>query len=235
MGTRLVLALVLAVALAVPASANDATVLEGASAHDGLEPGAIFSSHDHIHLAEGERLVVYLKHGEMVELTGPHSGPLPVAAEGEGDADNLAMISLLVGHRGTTSTVGAFESSEPAAPVRPNVWMVDVAAAGTHCVADALRLYRARAGSAAEITAGNALVTPVTLSWPAGAHTLDLPQTLVAAGYVNVAVDGESRRFTVRQLPDGREVSDPGRLLRWFAEMGCEHQAALLIERMVTD
>ncbi|WP_146620142.1 hypothetical protein [Acuticoccus sediminis] len=222
------------------AFATDATVLEGEAARSGLKTGSIFSSRDSIHLDEGEHLVIYLQRGEMLTLEGPHDGPLPVDGAGGGDPDEVSMVSILVGHRGTTSTVGAFEATPatgaPAEPeARPNAWAVDVAEAGTSCIDGELRLFRADATREEHVTARNPLVAPVALDWPAGAHTLAVPEGLLSAGYVNIDRGERTLRFTVRRLPDDRDVSEPGKLLRWFAEMGCESQASVLIGRMVAE
>ena len=219
-----------------PALAGDATVLDGESVASGLRSGSIFSSGDVIHLDDGERLVVYLQRGEMLTLHGPFDGPLPADAGAGGDPDEVSMVSLLVGHRGTTSTVGAFEAApaDGVAPdAEPNAWMVDVAAPGESCIAGPMHLFRAEAGTGESVVARNPLVAPVTLDWPAGSHTLTLPEELLSAGYVTVVRGEETGRFSVHQLPDDRDVAEPGKLLRWFVEMGCRRQAAVLIGRMV--
>jgi hypothetical protein len=231
---RIVGAVFFSLALTVAAAASDAVVVDGAASRDGLAPGSVFSAGETITLLPGERLHVLLRSGRLVEVVGPFSGRVAAAAAPRGaDGGALDTVSALVlGRRGTRTVLGASRESAMVPVVPPDVWLIATDASGVRCVDGPPRLWRRDTSSAADVAAHGAAGRSGPLTWPAGEATLALPADLAAPGPLVVTIGEVVRRFELRPVPPGRDLADPGRLLLWFAEAGCVHQARLLLDRL---
>lgn len=232
-------ALVIAIALAGAALAEDVVVIDGAASRNGLVPGSVFSSDDTISLGAGERLHVLLQSGALVELAGPFQGRLSaVAAAGGGsDAGSLdTLAALLVGRRGSQRVLGASREATPGfAPVAPDVWLIASDTSGVVCIDGVPRLWRRDASFETAVVAHGRFGQVGPLRWAAGEATLPLPPALAAPGPLTVSVGNVTRRYELRPIPPGRDLAEPGRLLVWFAEAGCMRQASLLLDRLMEE
>ncbi|MEM8856447.1 MAG: hypothetical protein AAGD34_22325 [Pseudomonadota bacterium] len=231
---RFVLSLAFVLGLSGAVVASEAVVIDGASVADGLKPGAVFAVDKSLTLQRGERLRVMLQSGALIDLEGPHQGPVSVTdASGRNVGEQvLAVAALIVGRQGRTSVLGASRESGPVAlgALQP-VWSVD-ANATVACVDGPLRLWRADPTSSVEVSArtSDARIGPVV--WPEGEALLDLPMSVSSAGPMIVSINGATSRVDLATPPADVDPSDPGPLLAWFTAEGCAPQAERLLDRL---
>lgn len=231
---RVVISVVFVLGLSCAALASEAVVIDGASVADGLKPGAVFASDKAITLRRGERLRVMLQSGALIDLEGPHEGPINATDTGGRNVGEqvLAVAALIVGRQGRTSVLGASRESVPVTlGLQQPVWSVG-ANATVACVDGPLRLWRSDPTASVEVSARTteARIGPIT--WSEGEAILDLPVTVANAGPMIVSIDGATSRIDLATPPADLDPSDPGPLLAWFTAEGCAPQAERLLDRL---
>ncbi|BAI98664.1 hypothetical protein Sj15T_37320 [Sphingobium sp. TA15] len=118
------------------------------------KPGSKLADGGSIALKAGDVVTLLDARGTRT-LRGP--GSFNVAAANAAPANSVMLSALLDTKRVRRARTGAVRGSvgeaPPAAPRRPNLWMVDVAQSGTLCIADpaSVRLWRADASKPATI------------------------------------------------------------------------------------
>jgi len=216
----------LAIGAAVPALAEQGTVITSTS--DAYPVGTSLADGATIALDDGSSLSVLTISSRMVEIAGPHNGPIPSGERLSGSfADNLAS-AVFQTDEGSPEIGGVRNVGD----LKPNMILpgtvVDTAAGGDTCLREGgdFGLYRdasALGWTVGELTSSTG--ETVQVRWQSLEYSVAWPSEISygdSAEYsIFMANTPSPVNFTVHVLP---ETSDAGQLINWMAERGCTAQ-----------
>jgi len=228
----------LSISAASSAWAEQGTVISSTS--DAYPVGTSLADGDSISLAEGASISVLTLSSRMVELAGPHDGPIPGGDRVSGSfAENLA--SAVFQTDEGSPEIGGVRGIQD---LKPNMivpgTVVDTAAGGDTCLREDAEFGLFRQASmdglgdwtVGELTSGASGET-VQLRWASLEYSVAWPEELsfndgdqfsVFMANTPTPVD-----FTVHILPD---TGDAGQLINWMAERGCAAQIATVAAQL---
>lgn len=167
--SRLALFALLA-AVATPAAANVLVVRASGPSAGSYQPGRSLPDNARIQLRQGDTVVVLDSRGTRT-FRGPGTFNASAAQSGP----------QTVANNGRRARIGAVRSAGLVpTPTPTTIWDVDATQSATMCVADrsGLRLWRPDSTGATSLTISGPGNATQTVSWPAGANTIDWPEAL---------------------------------------------------------
>ncbi|WP_375383151.1 hypothetical protein [uncultured Sphingomonas sp.] len=177
--TRPILAAVAILAAAAPALADVVVIRASGPSAPRYAAGKSLPDGARIVLQRGDQIVLLDAHG-----TRTVSGPGTFPAVGSATAAGSSLITLASNTADRRNRVGAVRNLPTGTPaVRPNIFLVDVAAAGNVCVVDprSVTLWRGAADAAGSSTIVGADGSTATVAWIKGQTTQPWPTTLPVA------------------------------------------------------
>lgn len=199
-------------------------------------PGSQLSAGQTIKLPDGARVTLLSKAGTVVKLKGPYSGSLPANSAGGVGSDTLSDIASLVTRTVNRSrTLGATRSAT--GQRRPDThWHANIARTRNVCAKlNSATLWRKRAKTPAAIAIAGPGVTPTSLIWKAGNHSLALPSAALRSNAeVTIITGGRALKLKLHIAPSSIDFENKTELLAWMANHNCADQAAQLIRRLHT-
>ena len=234
--------LVLAAALwAWTAAVRCAELVVIASSDPAIERGVVFDGGMPLRVAAGATVVLVSSNGKTIKLTGPHSGvpQAPSTAVDDGLVESLSR--LIEKESQSPSTLAVYRSGLGHAPEgRPDIWGIDLARAGTHCLRPdrwaVLWWEAARPGTAVTLALHGDDAGGARIKWPRGKHHVPWPSELAltdGADYtVRLGSRDEGRRVLTRLMP---ELETDAHRAAWMAEHDCARQALMVLDALVGD
>ncbi|MDJ0612323.1 MAG: hypothetical protein QNJ29_01500 [Rhizobiaceae bacterium] len=232
-----VLALLIALGCFTTASHGEVIVV-AVSGTDAFEPGQRLDGTEPITLAEGARITLLSKAGEMQVISGAVEN---VALSKTGEvSENQAMsnwntVKVALGQPDArTEVFGASRNLSGDAPTAPGVWHVSVDSSGPRCtIPTKLVLWRRDAKTSQEVSVRSASGSVRGLAWDEGESLLTLPSSFeIESGKMIVGMGGKLRDFEVHVAPASLSAAGPGAVLGWLVEKKCNRQASALIEHV---
>ena len=218
--------------LTFSASAGDLVVIGGGT--PDLQPGQIVNSNTPLTIPAGSTVILVSESGKTLTLKGPHTGPVGIDNEGQGNAGLISSLSsLLAGSGKETSSLGVMRALAPP-PLPTDPWVIDIGQSGDHCVAanGPARLWRGRNAKAWVISLKNlADKSKSVTDWPAGTSTLNWPSDVAlvddARYLLRLKGSRATKKFTMHLVPG--DLPTTTHKVAWMAEKGCKTQAKLLL------
>lgn len=190
--------------------------------------GTQTSDTQRITLRAGDTITILLDSGTRV-FQGPGTF---IPAQRRSRSGNAALASL-TSRRGQARVAATRLTDDPPASSSPNLWDVDIAQVGTHCLQsdrNVGRLWRSDAESEQEVRVSDAAAVTVQFAtFPAGEHLASLPEPL-APGPHYIAIDDVwmSRDFVlIDPVPQ-----EPTELASALIANGCMTQLELLTDAL---
>ena len=220
--------------IAGQAAAQDLVVI--ASSASGIKAGQMIKSGAALDVPAGANVTLVSQSGKTITLKGPFSGVPGGGGGGGGDKSLVASLSKLMSASGSKSAaLGTMRSGVAKEPDTP--WAVDVGRSGTHCVSAGgpVTLWRGDAAKSSSIRIKNMTAgAKATVTWPAGAKTLDWPaQTTLADGntyLLRIKGKKSATKITLHLVP--AELPSAPHKAVWMAEKGCVKQAKHLLSEL---
>lgn len=219
--------------LAGPAAAETMVVRASGPSAATYRPGS--------KLADGGSLV--LKAGDVVTLLdasgtrtlrGPGRFGVTVAA-GAAPASNVTLAALLDTKRVRRARTGAVRGNvsdaPPAAPRRPNLWLVDVDRPGAFCFAEpaAVRLWRPDAAKPATVSISGGRAR-ASVTFATGEAIAAWPATLPLADGASYRIDRGTKGTDIRLAEVGPATMALEPLASALIAQGCSAQLDLLVD-----
>ncbi len=177
--TRPIIAAIAILSAAAPALADVVVIRASGPSAPRYVAGRSLPDDARIVLQRGDQVVLLDAHG-----TRTVSGPGTFPAVGAATVNGSSLITLASNTADRRNRVGAVRNLPTGTPaVRPNIFLVDVAAPGNVCVVDpkSVTLWRGAADDAGSSTIVGADGTTATVAWIKGQTTQPWPTTLPVA------------------------------------------------------
>jgi hypothetical protein len=218
--------------LAGPALADTLVVRASGPSARSYPPGAKLADGGSLLLKAGDVVTLLDAKGTRI-LRGPGRFGVTAAASAT-SASNVTLAALLDTKRVRRARTGAVRGTigeAPAAPKRPNLWLVDIAQPGTLCVADAaaVRLWRADAAKpiSVRISGGGA---QASTSFAAGEAIAAWPAALPVKEGATYRVEAGARSSEIRFALLGAADAALDTTASALIARGCQAQLDLLVD-----
>ncbi len=228
----------LAIGAAGPAFAEQGTVISSTS--DAYPVGTSLADGATISLADGAALSILTISSRMVELSGPHEGPIPSGDRVSGSFAETLASAVFETDEGSPEIGGVRGIQD----LKPNMILpgtvVDTAVGGDTCLRQGgeFGLYReASTDGLGDWTVGDLTSAEtgetVQVLWGSLQYSVAWPEDLTYSdgAYFEIFMANTPLpvSFTVHVLP---ETDDAGQLINWMAERGCTAQVQSVAEQL---